>query len=207
MTYCMNVVSRYFAAMAKFETHILSVQDGSWDNFKRDWAEQAEKAPFSFDEYVPTSMALMTEIVEGTGASLGPLNMTRVAALWDADTSHYYACSILNRTGIPGWSGRVLRVRELTVSPLIDLGEADVAMYPDVIIGIFNGIVHLSSTALGAEHIHMHLRSPGDQAFFHVFGTDLGASNVFASVQARGTWLYITKSAGVGTSAGVETKQ
>lgn len=193
--------------MAKFETHILSQADGTWERFKVDWKAQCDEAGGVFDEYFPASMALLTEIVEGNGAALGPLNVTRVAALWEADSQRYYACCIANRTGIPGWTGRVLRVRELTVSPLVDFGLADIAMYPDVIIGVLSGVVHLSSTTLGAEHIHLHLRSPGDQAFFKVFGTDLGASGVFASVQTRGTWLYATKLAEVGTPASKEDRQ
>ena len=192
--------------MAKFETHILSVTDDSWARFNDDWARQCETAQEAFDDYSPMAMTLMGQIIEGTEPSLGPSNVTRVAALWDDETQHYYACCIANRTQLPGITGRVLRVRELTVSPLIDYEMASVAMYPDVIIGILSGVVHLSSTVLGAEHIHLHLRSPGDQAFFRFFGTDLGASGVFASVQARGTWLYVTKSVEVGTPAGKEAE-
>lgn len=191
--------------MMKFETHVLSAQDGSWERFKADWHAQCEQAGGSLDEYAPASLALMASIADGTGAGLGPLNVTRIAALWHVETERYYACCIANRTALPGIDGRVLRVRELTVWPMIDFGVAEVAMYPDVIIGVVSGIIHLSSTSLGADHIHLHLRSPEDQAFFRAFGTDLGMSGVFASVQARGTWLYITKSAEVGTPAVQET--
>jgi hypothetical protein len=191
--------------MANFETHILTTDDGSWERFKADWRRQCEMTDSTLEDYSPTAIELLTSIVEGTAALLGPTNVTRIAALWDTESDAYYAVCMVSRTMLPGVTGRVLRVRELTVSPLIDYGIAEVAMYPDVIIGVLSGIVHLSSTVLGAEHIHMHLRSPGDQAFFRLFGTDLGASGVFASVQTRGTWLYISKTAEVGTPVAQET--
>lgn len=178
--------------MPNFETHILAVADGSWDRFEQDWRNQCQKGDSEFDEYAPTSLRLFKGVVDGTGASLGPLNTSVIAALWDNDTEHYYLAALLNRAGLPGWDGRVLRVREMTVSPLIDCDMAAVAMYPDVIIGILNGVFHLAGTSLGADHIHMNLRSPADKAFFAAFGTAFGASGVATKVETKGSWLYVT---------------
>ena len=72
-------------------------------------------------------------------------------------------------------------------------------MYPDVLIGVLIGIVNVSSTHLMANSIRFHLRSPEDLSFFRAFGTSLNDTKAFASVQTRGSWLYIEKS---GTESG-----
>lgn len=193
--------------VATFDIHVLSAADGTWDRFKADWQKQCEEVGEAFDEYAADSLKIVAGVITGELISVGGGSVTRVGALWDSDSERYYACCMLNRvTGLPGIDGPVLRVRHLIVSPLIDYGVGDVEMYPDVLIGILQGVVHLSSTSLNAGNIHLHLRSPEDQSFFRAFGTSLGASGVFASVQTRGAWLYVTKTTGVGTSEIGETE-
>ncbi len=183
--------------MADFDVHLLATSDGTWDKFRSDWSAQCAAVGESFDEYASDSLGILGEIVTGTLSNLGGVNDTRVGALWDEESDHYYAVWMLNHTMVPGTPGYTLRVRHVLVSPLLDYGVAEVALYPDVIVGILSGVVHLSSTVLGANNIRFHLRSPEDQAFFKTLGTDLGGSGVFASVQTHGAWLYITKSGAV----------
>ena len=187
--------------MAKFEIHTLSASDGSWDKFRSDWQAQCDRVGETFEEYAPDSLKVVAEIVAGTLLSVGGDNETRIGALWDSESGHYYACCMLNLTRLPQTVGKTLRIRHLLVSPLLDYGIAEVSLYPDVLIGILSGVVHLSSTQMCADNIRMHLRSPEDQAFFRAFGTDLAGSGVFASVQTHGAWLYITKT-GSGISEG-----
>lgn len=182
--------------MAKFEMRLLATGDGSWDQFREDWVAQCAEVDDIFEEYAPDSLKVVAEIVAGTMPSVGGDNETHIGALWDGESERYYACCMLNRVSLPRTEGRTLRIRHLLVSPLIDYGAVDISMYPDVLIGILTGVIHLSSTNLEAEHIRLHLRSPEDQSFFRAFGTNLSGSGVFATVQTHGAWLYITKSAG-----------
>lgn len=179
--------------MTDFSMHILSPADGTWGKFTDDWEAQCAEVGDSLGDYALDSLPVLFDIVQGNGASLQGTNTTVVGALWDEDTKHYYASCMLNHAYVPGHSEKVLRVRHIVVSPLLDYGLASVDIYPDVIIGILQGVVQLSSTILMANEIRLHLRSPEDQAFFRVIGTNLGASGVFASVQTHGAWLYITK--------------
>jgi hypothetical protein len=183
----------YLHPMAKFQIHTLSATDGSWDRFREDWQAQCDEVGDNFDDYAPDSLKVVAEIVAGTLLSVGGGNETRIGALWDEDSNRYYACCMLNLARLPNTEGRTLRIRHLLVSPLLDYGVAPVALYPDVLIGVLTGVLHLSETDMQAEHIRFHLRSPEDQAFFKAFGTDLAGSGVFASVQTFGAWLYITK--------------
>ena len=179
--------------MANFDIHILSVLDGSWQSFRNDWERQCSDVGDSFSDYAPDSLAIVEDIASGSAAAVGGVSETRIGALWDTESSKYYACFMLNRAMVPGVTGFTLRVRHVVVSPLLDYGLAEISLYPDVIIGILAGVVHLSSTSLSANSIRFHLRSPEDQAFFRALGTSLGGTDVFASVQTHGAWLYIVK--------------
>lgn len=190
--------------MANFDVHLLSASDGSWEAFREDWSAQCGQVGEVFEEYASDSLKIIADIVSGAAVTLGGVSDTRVGALWDESSQRYYACWMLNHTMVPGIPGHTLRVRHILVSPLLDYGVAEVSLYPDVIIGILSGVVHLSSTVLGANHIRFHLRSPADQAFFRAIGTDLHGSGVFGSVQTHGAWLYITKSGAASTAAEME---
>jgi hypothetical protein len=192
--------------MTDFDIKLLSCEDGSWAAFQADWRAQCDEVGEIFDEYAPDALSIIEGIATGTTPKLGGTNTTRVGALWDAETKRFYAACILNRAMLPNTPGYTLRVRQLIVSPLLDYGVGPVQMYPDVVIGVMMGIVHLSSNVLSANNIHFHLRSPEDMTFFRAFGVALGDSKVFASVQARGAWLYVEKVAAVGTAQLEETK-
>lgn len=179
--------------MPDFELTLLDVADGTWDEFKTDWAAQCDEVGEPFEEYAAETLKLLAGVLTGTLTSVGGDNTTRIAALKEIESGRFYACCMLNRTRLPSVVGRTLRVRHLIVSPLLDYGVAEVEMYPDVVIGVMLGIVYHSSGVLAAENIHLHLRSPEDMAFFRIFGQALHGANQFASVQTRGSWLYLTK--------------
>lgn len=194
------------ATMAKFEIQILSASDGSWERFRQDWQAQCAEAGDNFDDYAPDSLQVVADAVAGSLLGVGGDNVTKIGALWDDESGHFYACCMLNRTRLPGTEGHTLRIRHLIVSPLLDYGLASVELYPDVLIGILSGVVHLSETEMVAQHIRFHLRSPEDQAFFKAFGTDLAGSGVFATVQTFGAWLYVSKRDGAAEPSTEESK-
>ena len=179
--------------MPDFDLKILSHEDGSWDAFCDDWKAQCEKVEETFEDYAPEALGVITGIMSNTVALLDGAGKTVVAALWDAETKHYYSACVLHRALLPGAPGYTLRVRQLVVCPLLDFGLSDIEMYPDVIIGVVLGVVHASSTSLVANSIRFHLRSPGDRSFFRAFGTSLNDTKAFASVQTHASWLYIEK--------------
>lgn len=180
--------------MADFDLKILSPDDGTWDAFCDDWKGQCSEVNDTFEDYAPDALGVIGGIMTGDLKTLDGTGTTVVGALWDADTKHYYAACVLHRVMLPGAPGYTLRVRQLVVCPLLDYGLSDIEMYPDVVIGVVLGIVHVSSTNLPANSIRFHLRSPEDLSFFRAFGTSLNETKAFASVQTHGSWLYIEKS-------------
>lgn len=187
--------------MADFDFKILSIDDGSWDAFCTNWKAQCEEVEEQFDDYAADAFQVIHGIMSGTTVVPEGAGTTVVGALWDAETKHFYAVCVLHRALLPAHPGFTLRVRQLIVCPLLDYGLSPVQMYPDVVVGVMVGIVHVSSTVLRANNIHFHLRSPEDMSFFRTFGVTLDETKVFASVQMRGSWLYIEKIGAVSASA------
>lgn len=192
--------------MAAFDIKLLARDDGSWDAFEADWKAQCDEVDESYDDYAPDAFGVIGGIIDKSLSTVGGVSTTRVGALWDSESKRYYAACVLHRSLLPHTPGFTLRVRQLVVSPLLDYGVAEVQMYPDVVIGVLTGIIYLSSSVLQANNIHLHLRSPEDISFFRSLGMALSGANVFASVQTRGSWLYVEKVAAVGTGAAEELK-
>lgn len=178
--------------MNKFVIRILSTKDGTWQAFQADWVAQSDQVGEPFEEYSPENLSIIKRIAEGL-VEQTKQNRTMAVAIMDEVDGRHYAVCMANRAGIPGTTGFTLRVRHLIASPILDFGEVPTEVYANVLIAAVGGIIQLSESDLRSEHIRFHLRSPEDMAFFRIMGNALGQSGVFASVQARGAWLMITK--------------
>jgi hypothetical protein len=105
----------------------------------------------------------------------------------------YQAICQANSTRLPGYAGRVLRVRHIVLAPAFDFGDYSVKDYSRVLVSLFTCIYALSRKGLPSAHIKFHLASPADLQFFSMMGNALGKVDVFKSVEMKGAWLYITK--------------
>lgn len=106
----------------------------------------------------------------------------------------YLAVCQLNSAWLPGYTEPVMRMRHLTVSPTLDLSDDTGTGYGAALVDVFYEVVNLCMTEsdMAAKHIKFHLPSPADRTFFAAVGRELHSKNVFASVEARGAWLYIS---------------
>lgn len=180
--------------MFDYTIESLLVSDGTWAGFEDDWRRQCDEVGEAFDDYANDSVQVLENIAAGTAASVGGAsNKTGVAAMRNTEDGRFYAACMLNRAMLPNDTGLTLRVRHLLVAPVLDYGAVDPTIYADVLIGTLAGIINLSESAFQANNVRFHLRSPADMEFFRAFGKALDGEKVFASVQMRGAWLYITK--------------
>ncbi len=163
----------------------LLVEDGTWSHFEEDWKGQCEEVEDDFDCYAPAPLSVIREFA------------TKVSDKdWAVAISHggrFMAVACAIKTIQKGFNGTVLRIREVTVCPLLDYGNLDENAYIDTLIGILNGAINLSESHLVANHIKLHLRSPADAVFFRAFGNTLDSRGVFAASEAHGAWLTISK--------------
>lgn len=159
--------------------------DGSWAAFEADWASQCQECDDDLENYGSSSIGS----IRSFAAEAKPMewaislrNDVRIMAIAYAICTHQKP-----------FDGKVLRIREVTVCPLLDHGNLPETAYVDTLIGLLNGAINLSEGGLRAKHIKMHLRSPSDSVFFRAVGNTLDSAGVFASVEAHGAWLTFTK--------------
>ncbi|CVI22769.1 conserved hypothetical protein [Agrobacterium fabacearum CFBP 5771] len=160
--------------------------DGTWEAFKQDWEAQCAFYDEDFGSYAEGTFSVVGDLVQQEGAAAG-LFAVKV------DGRHVSMCQ-LNRANIPGYTGPVLRVRYMTLSPDYDFGDKPVEDYADILIKTFATVLAVSNKLMKADHIKFHLRSPADRQFFAALGRGMDETDMFHSVQVRGAWLYVTKS-------------
>ena len=165
----------------------LRKSDGSWDALVGAWTAECVVFEEEFDQYASASIPVLEQLAGVDEKDAG------VFALVD-DSGRYHAVLQANSTHLPGYEGKVLRIRHLLASPAYDFGEFSLREYSSILSKTFSRVVRLSEVTYPSPHIKMHLRSPSDIAFFEMVGDFLGNSGLFTSVRIRGAWLYLTKS-------------
>jgi len=167
----------------------LSHNDGSWANLLQEWTEQCHGFSEDFSAYAPAAIQVLEQQVELTERE----KWNGVFALEDADGATVAIC-FLNAAFIKGFTGRVLRVRHVLLSPRSDFGEYDEAWYSETLGRLFEEILVVSDNIMQCNHVKIHFGSPADLALFSRMKPTLVASAHFASVNMHGAWLSLTKS-------------
>lgn len=162
--------------------------DGSWDNLVVEWKAQCENFDEEYDQFAMASLPILADCAGSVDISEG------VFAL--QENSKTRAICRANSVHIPGYAGKVLRIRHILMSPEVDFGDASIEEYARVLSKLFVGAVKISVVALPSPHIKFHLPSVADRQFFsYVENSISGTQSVrlFKSFKVRGSWLYITK--------------
>lgn len=160
--------------------------NGLWHALCGDWRSQCVGFNEDFETFAIDAMSVLNKL------SSEPEQRAGVFAL-QRDDGFELVCQ-LNCTHLPGYSGPVLRLRHLTLSPNIDFGERPEEEYGNLLINLFNQVYLMSEIdPFRADHIKFHLRSPGDRRFFREVGAGLENSGQFQAVRIAGSWLLVTK--------------
>jgi hypothetical protein len=169
------------------EIRRLRSADTSWRQFQDDWSAQCEEVGDDFESYGAAPISLIRQIAENDSDTEWAIG------LFDPARERFFAsaCAILATQ--KGYSGKVLRIREVVVCPLLDNGKLPENEYIDTLTDLLNCAVKLSESELVAEHIKMHLRSPEDAKFFRTLGRRLDSKDVFAATEVHGAWISVTK--------------
>ncbi|OWQ95120.1 hypothetical protein [Sphingopyxis witflariensis] len=163
----------------------LLVSTGTWGLFETDWRAQCEAFGEDFDQYAVGSLPVLRAIATESPKDAG------VFALRGDDGS-YAAIAQVNSTLLPGYEGKVLRVRHLLLSPTLDYGELSLEDYANIMGRMFSRTVYLAASEMPSAHVKFHLRSPADRQFFSSALSMLKDFAIFSSVAMRGAWLYLT---------------
>jgi hypothetical protein len=165
----------------------LSHEDGSWAALTKQWEQQCHKLDEDFQTYLPDTIKLLGELVEQTKGNQHDGVFAHV------DSGQYRGICFMNGAFIPGYTGRVLRVRHVILAPDYDYGDYDERDFAEILGGFFENIIDTSENVIICNHVKIHFRSPADVAVFRRFSEEMSKFEHFSSVLMKGAWLMITK--------------
>ena len=166
----------------------LKKDDGSWDNLVSEWKAQCQSFDEDYSQFAMASLPVLAECAESADISEG------VFALREESKTRVICRA--NSVHVPGYVGKVLRIRHILMSPEFDFGDASIDDYATVLSKLFVGTVKISLDVLPSPHIKFHLPSIADRQFFSVVENSIGETEtgrMFKSFKVRGSWLYISK--------------
>ena len=131
--------------------------DKAWRSIKSQWKKDAEAVG---EDYSTLAMGSYAVIDGLTKDDKNP----SLFCLSEGDRSH--AVCQVSRIMMSKYPAPTLRARFTTLSPVYELGIADLAQYAQIMVALFSGIVWLSRDTLSGSHIRFFLKSPGDAQFF-----------------------------------------
>ncbi|MBA4763495.1 hypothetical protein [Sphingomonas sp.] len=169
------------------EHHLIKVltSDGSWERLAEQWGRQCADYGEDFDGYALDAIPVLRDLAVDDRSDAGVFGLLREDGTFDA------VCQA-NSTHLPGYTGKVLRVRHLLLSPYFDFGEYPIEDYVKVLARMFARTVGLAKSDLRSEHVKFHLRSPADRQFFEATIEVFENATEFDGVAIRGSWLYLT---------------
>lgn len=165
----------------------ISRENGRWLELCNQWRDQCLVHGEEWQSFEVGSLSVLRELAEGpeqkNAGVFGLLN----------DAGAYDAICQLNSAMLPKTTGVTLRVRMMLLSPDLDFGDYLIEHYSQVLGKILYSAWEVSNNEMPSDHIKFHLRSPADREFFSATAPMLAEAKLFKSVQATGSWLYISK--------------
>ena len=163
----------------------LTTADGSWAAMSDQWGQQCADFEEDFGGYALDALPVLRDLAAKPTPAAGVFALRRGGQEFEA------LCQA-NSTFLPGYTGKVLRVRHMLLAPRFDFGEYPIEDYVSVLSAMFARSVYLAKSALPSDHIKFHLRSPADRQFFEAGLGIIQEHSEFDSVKIRGAWLYMT---------------
>lgn len=163
------------------------VGPSEWAEIVLQWEAQSSSYSENFADHAPASMPVLEEL-----AVSAPL---RGAGVYSYTLKgEVLAMLQANVALLPGYTGKVLRVRHIVLSPKFEFDDSiEVNDYGDALVGVFAGTIMLSMDGMIAPHVKFHLRSPAERMFGEEFTKVLQDSTVFKDCAMKGSWIYLSK--------------
>ena len=165
----------------------ISRENKFWQELLIQWDEECIEFGEDFGDYEQGTLSILRPLAEQTQRASSGVYAVK-------GEGGYLGMCQLNATWLPGYDGRVLRVRHIIHSPKFDYDDKiTVNEYTEFLVSLFLGVFNISLSELDAPHIKFHFRSPAERNFFNHFKDALTHNKQFREVEMRGSWLYISK--------------
>ena len=166
---------------------LLRIGAPEWGRIVLDWEAQSNAFSENFADHAPASMAVLEELAQSA-----PLRDAGVFSF--SDGNEVLAILQANSAFLPGYEGKVLRVRHIVLSPKFELDESiGIDDYAAALVGVFAGSIRLSVEQMPSSHVKFHLRSPAERMFGEQFTSVMQQSKFFKNTAMRGSWIYLSR--------------
>lgn len=166
---------------------LVRIGPDEWQELSLQWEAQSGNFSENFEDHASASMPVLEEL------ALGPQLSDAGVFSFQRD-GEFKVIAQFNATFLPGYTGKVLRVRHIVLSPRYELDE-EITLddYGEVLVGIFGGSLMLSIDKMPSDHVKFHLQSRAERMFGEQFKEALKESPHFKKVVMRGSWIYLSK--------------
>ena len=165
----------------------VSDDQGTWEKLMRQWEAECDSFGENLDDYATASLPVVAQVARGTQVkNLGAYAFTM-------DGSFKAVCQA-NATYLPGYTGKVLRIRHIVLAPEFDFSpDISVDDYITVLVGVFSGAISLTNKEMEADHLKFHLRSPAEREFGTHFTKAIHDQGIVKDASVKGSWIYLSK--------------
>jgi len=165
----------------------ISDRDGSWHELIGQWEAKCEAYGENISDYATASLPLIEDAASSSAR-------VSYGAFAYSENDEYLAACQVNTAFLPGYKGKVLRVRHIVLSPDFDF-SSDIVLedYTNVLVGVFVGAIHLAAKDMPADHLKFHLRSPLERELGEYFTEAMAEDATFTSADIVGSWIYLSK--------------
>lgn len=165
----------------------VSNENGHWQKLMQQWSDQCETFLEALDDYAVASLPALRPLAESAQVSTAGVYSVLVEG-------KYLGVCQLNAAFLPGYDGRVLRVRHIVHCPEFDFSEQiTLEDYVNFLTNILVGVFEISAQEMQAPYIKFHFKSPAERAFFEHLKTSIESLPLIDKVEMKGSWLYIKK--------------
>ena len=158
-----------------------------WAKLVLDWEAECAEFGENFDDYAVASLPVLRELAcappRRDAAVFGSVSSEKLDVVCQANSSY-----------LPGYTGKVLRIRHIVLSPRHDYSEEfTLDDYCSTLVGVFSGALDLADGEMMSDHVKFHLKSPAERAFGKAFTDVLKDHKAFTDVAIKGSWIYLSK--------------
>lgn len=165
----------------------VSTENGHWQRLMQQWSDQCDSYSEALDDYAVASLPAIRPLAEGAQVSTaGVYSVIKGGS--------YLGICQLNAAYLPGYDGRVLRVRHIVHCPNFDFSDqVTVEDYVEFLGLILVGVFGESNADMSAPYIKFHFKSPAERRFFEELKVAMSDLDLIDKVEMKGSWLYIKK--------------
>ena len=165
------------------------LDQNGWQRVANAWSLQCDGFEESFEDYASASIPVLRDFAEAEAefnANAGVYAATK--------GEEYLAICQANSTLLPGYTGKVLRIRHIVLAPKFDFSEeVTLREYERALVTVFHGALHVADYDMPSHHIKFHLRSRAEREFASAFTEALRGYDQFTLAEMRGAWIYLSR--------------